>query len=112
MNLSIEERRLRRLEKRICHLTALARLTAILGGHSHERVKARVRELLIRENRRLLEMLQTEDPEEMAKRPAREPGESAMEKQANEARGNLFAGKEPGNRQGTGRAACGFSVDK
>lgn len=65
----IEERRLRRLEKRICHLTALLRVTAIFGGRTHERVKEHVRELFIRENARLWEILHPEgEPEDIARK--------------------------------------------
>ncbi len=65
----IEERRLRRLEKRICHLTALLRVTAIFGGRTHGRAQARVRELLIREHARLWEMFHPDgEPEDIARK--------------------------------------------
>lgn len=66
----IEERRLRRLEKRIAHLAALARLMAIRGGGRVDRKTARrVRELLNRENGRLWEMMHPEgEPEDQARK--------------------------------------------
>ena len=66
----IEERRLRRLEKRIAHLAALARLMAIRGGGYVDRKTARrVRELLNQENGRLWEMMHPEgEPEDQARK--------------------------------------------
>ena len=69
--LDIEERRLRRLEKRIAHLTALARLMTVMGGgRVGRRTDRRVRELLNQENGRLWEILHPDgEPEDMARKP-------------------------------------------
>ena len=107
-HLDIEEKRLRRLEKRICHLTALLRLTQLIGdGRGHERVRARVRELFIRESGRLREMLWPEDPEEAAKQPARVPGIAQDEKMIKRPGRSDLAGKTAG----AGVPGCGFPVD-
>ena len=108
-HLDIEEKRLRRLEKRICHLTALLRLTQLIGDkRGHQRVRARVRELFIRESGRLWEILRPDDPEEAAKRPARVPGTAQDEKETAKRPGrSVLAGK--GN--GVDAPGCGFPVD-
>lgn len=64
----IEERRLRRLEKRIRHLEALLKLNAIFGGPARKRTENRVRELWIREAGRMWELLHPDgEPEDMAR---------------------------------------------
>ena len=105
--LDIEERRLRRLEKRIAHLAALARLMAVMGGGRVDRRTAgRVRELLNRENGRLWEMLH----------PDGEP-EDKVRKTTISAGGAWTGGSRSGKsiaRKGQGRndPRCGYSVDK
>lgn len=67
----IEERRLRRLEKRIAHLTALMKLMAVMGGGRCEsRARERVRECFLRESARMWEMLHPDgEPEDQARKP-------------------------------------------
>lgn len=65
----IEERRLRRLEKRIMHLTSLLRVTAIFGGPAKRQAEKRVRDLMLTEAGRLWDMLHPDgEPEDQARR--------------------------------------------
>ena len=64
----IEERRLRRLEKRIRCLEALLKVNAILGGSAWKHTKNRMREMWIREAGRMWELLHPDgEPEDMAR---------------------------------------------
>ena len=64
-----EERRLRRLEKRIRHLTALLRVTAIFGGPAKRQAEKRVRDLMLTEAGRLWDVLHPDgEPEDQARR--------------------------------------------
>lgn len=66
----VEERRLRRLEKRIMHLTALLRVTAIFGGPAKRQAEKRVRDLMLTEAGRLWDMLHPDgEPEDQARKP-------------------------------------------
>ena len=76
----IEEKRLRRLEKRIRHLEALLKVTAIFGGSARKRTESRVRDLWLRECSRMWQLAGNMDPEEAAKQPARVPGEDRAER--------------------------------
>ena len=68
----IEERRLRRLEKRIRHLEAMLQLTAIFGGPTRKRTENRVRDLWLRESASLWELLHPDgEPEDQARRESR-----------------------------------------
>ncbi len=69
-NLDYECRRLRRLEKRICHLAALLRLMSVTGNpEKRGRLRARVRRLFLRENARLWEMMHPDgEPEDQARK--------------------------------------------
>ena len=111
----IEERRLRRLEKRIAHLAALARLMAVMGGgrvdadgniRCSRKAAQRLHELFIRENGRLWEMLhQDGEPEDQVRKTTICAG------------GAWTVGSWPGQsiaRKGQGRndPRCGYSVDK
>lgn len=65
----VEERRLRRLEKRIMHLTALLRVTAIFGGLAKRQAEKRVRDLILTEAGRLWDMLHPDgEPDDQARR--------------------------------------------
>lgn len=66
----IEERRLRRLEKRIRHLAALLNLSAVMGGGSVSRqLRQRVRGLYLTESARLWEITHPDgEPEDMARK--------------------------------------------
>lgn len=65
----IEDRRLRRLEKRIRHLEALLRVTAIFGGPARKRTENRVRDLWLRETASLWQLLHPDgDPEDQARK--------------------------------------------
>ena len=67
---NIEERRLRRLEKRIAHLTALMKLMTVMGGRFEGRTQTRARELFLQEYARLWKMQNPDgDPEDMARKP-------------------------------------------
>ena len=64
----IEEKRLRRLEKRIRHLAALLKVTAILGGPARKRTESRVTDLWMRETGRMWEILHPDgEPEDLAR---------------------------------------------
>ena len=65
----IEDRRLRRLEKRIRHLEALLRVTAIFGGPAKRQAEKRVRDLMLTEAGRLWDVLHPDgEPEDQARR--------------------------------------------
>ena len=65
----IEDRRLRRLEKRIRHLEALLRVTAIFGGPAKRQAEKRVRDLMLTEAGRLWDVLHPDGaPEDQARR--------------------------------------------
>ena len=105
--LDIEERRLRRLEKRIAHLAALARLMAVMGGGRVDRRTAgRVRELLNRENGRLWEMLHPDgEPEDQARKTTIRAGGAWT--------GDSWSGQSIARKgQGRNDPRCGYSVDK
>ena len=117
--LDIEERRLRRMEKRIAHLAALARLMAVMGGGRVDRRTAgRVRELLNRENGRLWEMLHPDgEPEDQARKTTICAAGGAWTKTTICAGGAWTDGSWSGQsiaRKGQGRndPRCGYSVDK
>ena len=105
--LDIEERRLRRLGKRIAHLAALARLMAIRGGGRVDRKTVRrVRELLNRENSRLWEMMHPDgEPEDQARKTTIYAGEAWTDGSGS---GQPIARK--GQERNNPR--CGHSVDK
>ena len=105
--LDIEERRLRRLEKRIAHLAALARLMAIMGGGRVDRRTAgRVRALLNRENGRLWEMLHPDgEPEDQVRKTTICAGGAWT--------GGSWSGQSIARKgQGRNDPRCGYSVDK
>ena len=105
--LDIEERRLRRLEKRITHLAALARLMAVMGGGRVDRRTAgRVRALLNRENGRLWEMLHPDgEPEDQARKTTICAGGAWT--------GGNWSGQSIARKgQGQNDPRCGYSVDK
>ena len=105
--LDIEERRLRRLEKRIAHLAALARLMAVMGGGRVDRRTAgRVRELLNRENGRLWEMLHPDgEPEDQVRKTTVCAGGAWT--------GGSWSGQSIARKgQGRNDPRCGYSVDK
>ena len=106
--LDIEERRLRRLEKRIAHLAALARLMAVMGGGRVDRRTAgRVRELLNRENGRLWEMLHPDgEPEDQARKTVICAAGGAWTD------GNRLEQSIARKGQGRNDPRCGYSVDK
>lgn len=65
----IQEKRLRRLDKRIRHLTALLRVTAIFGGPAKRQAEKRVRDLMLTEAGRLWDVLHPDgEPEDQARR--------------------------------------------
>ncbi len=65
----IQEKRLRRRDKRIRHLTALLRVTAIFGGPARKRTENRVRDLWLRETASLWQLLHPDgEPEDQARR--------------------------------------------
>ena len=105
--LDIEERRLRRLEKRIAHLAALARLMAVMGGGRVDRRTAgRVRELLNRENGRLWEMLHPDgEPEDQVRKTTICAGGAWTD-------GNWLEQSIARKGQGRNDPRCGYSVDK
>ena len=105
--LDIEERRLRRLEKRIAHLAALARLMAVMGGECVDRRTAgRVRALLNRENGRLWEMLHPDgEPEDQVRKTTICAGGAWT--------GGGWSGQSIARKgQGRNDPRCGYSVDK
>ena len=105
--LDIEERRLRRLEKRIAHLAALARLMAVMGGGRVDRRTAgRVRELLNRENGRLWEMLHPDgEPEDQVRKTTICAGGAWTD--------GSWSGQSIARKgQGRNDPHCGYSVDK
>lgn len=111
----IEERRLRRLEKRIAHLAALMRLMAVMGGGSVDadgnircsrKAAQRLRELFIRENGRIWEMLHPDgEPEDQAKKTTICAGVAWT--------GGSRSGQSIARKgQGTDAPRCGHPVDK
>ena len=105
--LDIEERRLRRLEKRIAHLAALARLMAVMGsGRVDRRTAGRVRALLNRENGRLWEMLHPDgEPEDQVRKTTICAGGAWT--------GSSWSGQSIARKgQGRNDPRCGYSVDK
>lgn len=68
MRAEVEERQLRRLDRRIRYLEKLMRVVAIFGGQKRGRTRRRLRELYCRENKRLWDILYPQgEPEDLAR---------------------------------------------